>query len=327
MSKAQRVIAKHCPFNKAIGTALNDVSPARLANHTRERACALAMELTPQCDRAGLTRFIFALPVQVMASLLGVPDARLADVADWVNSFVIAFSPIANPTDIEQGKKAASQLLDLFRALLDAQQPNGAPETLLGVLAQHARRLGCSENDIIIANGIGFMSQSYEATAGLIGNTLLALATHDEVHAAVRRSPDLIGDLIQEVLHWDPPTQSTRRFVACGGMIAGAPMCEGDAILVILAAASRDPAVVGAARFDLFRKNRRIFNFGSGVHACPADRTAPLIAQIAIRHLLDADVELEHLGKLKIVSSFPRRSCPDLQRIGLVTVRFQSPCP
>jgi cytochrome P450 len=104
-------------------------------------------------------------------------------------------------------------------------------------------------------------------------------------------------------------------------------MCEGDAILVILAAASRDPAVVGAARFDLFRKNRRIFNFGSGVHACPADRTAPLIAQIAIRHLLDADVELEHLGKLKIVSSFPRRSCPDLQRIGLVTVRFQSPCP
>ena len=65
------------------------------------------------------------------------------------------------------------------------------------------------------------MSQTYEATAGLIGNTLLALARHGEVLAAVRATPALLGNVIREVLHVDPPTQSTRRFVVRSGEIAG----------------------------------------------------------------------------------------------------------
>jgi cytochrome P450 len=109
------------------------------------------------------------------------------------------------------------------------------------------------------ANGIGFLSQTYEGTAALIGNTLLALAKHEADRAAVRTNPGLMSSVVQEVLRYDPPTQSTRRFVAEDGTVAGQPMRQGDTILVMLGAASRDPAAnLEPDRFDIFRKVRRI---------------------------------------------------------------------
>jgi len=96
-------------------------------------------------------------------------------------------------------------------------------------------------------------------------------------------------------LVYDPPTQSTRRFVARDGVIAGEALREGDTILVMLAAATRDSGVwTDAERFDLARADR-ILDFGAGVHKCPADTIAPLIAQIAVEYLLEAGLDVAHL--------------------------------
>jgi cytochrome P450 len=290
--------ANHCPFKQAIVGTLSGLEMVRVSILAHEQAHALGAALAPERDRDSLTRFIFALPTYVLASLLGVPAERLEDVAAWTNSFVLSFSPIADAAQAEEGKTAAAYLLALFGDLFDAQETQrekGAPETLLGVLAQRARHVGRNDRDVIIANGAGFLSQAYEATAGLIGNTLLALAVHEDIRAAVHVKPDLLGKVVQEVLRYDPPVHSTRRFVAQTGLVAGEPMSEGDAILVLLAAATRDPAHADPHRFDLARADRRIYDFGSGAHTCPADRIAPLIAEIAVAHLLDAGIDLKDL--------------------------------
>ena len=74
-------------------------------------------------------------------------------------------------------------------------------------------------------------------------------------------------------------------------------MQEGDAILVVLAAANRDPSVnLHPDRFDLFRKDRKLFTFGAGVHACPGERLATMIAQAGIEQLLRTGIELERFA-------------------------------
>jgi cytochrome P450 len=86
--------------------------------------------------------------------------------------------------------------------------------------------------------------------------------------------------------------QNTRRFVASGGEIAGQTMHEGDAILVLLAAASRDPSAnPHPARFDIDRQNRHTFTFGAGIHACPGALLATTIARAGIAHLLAASAD------------------------------------
>lgn len=187
----------------------------------------------------------FHLPAYVIGSLLGIDDfPRLASLVD---SFAPALAPGSLPEQVERGREAAGHLLDLFRG----------------------------EDDSIVANKIGFLFQAYDSTAGLIGNTLLALAAHPET--------DLHQTLLN-VLRYDPPVQNTRRFVAEDGIMAGRALKEGDAVLVLLAAANRDPA-------------GKLFTFGAGPHACPGETLAITIAQAGIEALLQAGVDLERLAE------------------------------
>src|SRR5262249_7642350 len=92
-----------------------------------------------------------------------------AETAALVADFAACVAPSATHERVERGKAAAARLLDLARALV-ADGPRG-PLLAAGVDA---------------ANAVGFMSQSYEATAGLVGNTLVARARPRRARAPPR---------------------------------------------------------------------------------------------------------------------------------------------
>ena len=285
--------AGHCPFKQAVSATLDSVDRTQAAEQSKTSARILSDELEPAADPRRLTEFAFRLPVYVMAGLLGVPHDRLRETARWTDDFVRCLSPLSTPEQIEQSKSAAGRLLDLFRSLLAGGRAGG----LLGALAAQARRLGREDVDVIVANGIGFLSQSYEATAGLIGNTLLALMSQAAVREQIARNPEFLGHVVQEVLRYDPPVQNTRRFLAASGEIDGQQMKEGDAILVVLAAANRDPrANPDPQRFEALRENRRTFTFGAGAHACPGEAMAASIAEAGVGQLLAAGLRVEELA-------------------------------
>jgi cytochrome P450 len=70
-------------------------------------------------------------------------------------------------------------------------------------------------------------------------------------------------------------------------------MKAGDAILVVLAAANRDPAAnARPADFDVLRRDRRVFTFGVGAHACPGDALAATIAEAGVSAVLRSSIDL-----------------------------------
>jgi cytochrome P450 len=282
----------HCPFKAAVSAALEPLDPARTAGLSGEWARDLAGGIGPDADPGRLADFAFRLPVVVVASLLGVPRDELDQTVLWMRSFVPSLAPGCPPGPLERGKAAAGHLLDRFRSLLAS--PKGLEEGLLATLAREARRVGRDDEAAIAANGVGFMFQAYDATAGLIGNALVALAADPDLRERAAADAGLLGQVVLETLRYDPPVQNTRRFVARDGAVAGEAMQEGDGILVVLAAANRDPAAnPHPDRFDPFRKDRRIFTFGAGGHACPGERLATTIAQAGIERLLLAGLDLE----------------------------------
>src|SRR5215475_7883099 len=277
---------RHCPFKQAVSAALASIDAAQAAQQSVKWARHLLEEGGPERP----SRFAFHLPVYVVGSLLGIPEDRLHHTALWTGDFARCLAPASSPEQIERGKAAAAHLLQMFRDLL------GSEEGLLSALAREAKRIGSEETDAIVANGIGFLSQTYEATAGLIGNTLLAMASRPEVCDQVCADPGLLRSLIQEVLRYDPPVQNTRRFLAEDGFVAGEKMMAGDAILVILAAANRDPSAnPNPERFDIFRKDRRTFTFGVGAHACPGEALTTTIAKAGVERLIASGAAIERL--------------------------------
>ena len=286
---------RHDPCKQAVQACLQSIDERSTAELGRTWARLLLGESQPPAA-ARLGDFAFHLPVYVIASLLGAPQEELHHTALWVSEYVRALAPASTPSQIKQGKVASRHLLDLFRALLSRHQA-GPGQGLLAGLAWEAKRAGWEEMEVIVANGIGFLSQAYEATAGLIGNTVVALASHRHVREQVAADPRLLRLVIQEVLRSDPPGQNTRRFLAQNGRVAGQAMQAGDIILVVLAAANRDPALnPNPERFDIFRKDRRMLTFGAGPHSCPGATLAALIAQAGVEQVLASGADLAQLA-------------------------------
>lgn len=287
--------AGHCPFNKAIRAALTSIESGHVVKQSRKHAQALADELELAGDPSGLNEFNFRLSTRVIASLLGVPPDVLDQTAQWVGEFVRCVFPASTPAQIERGKIAAGHLLALFRDLFEHGSPP-REDNLLARLAREAEIVGRADPDVIVANAIGLLSQAYEATAGLIGNTLLALVARPELRQPFATDAARARELTLEVLRCDPPVHNTRRFLAHDILVSGQRIPVGDSILVVIAAANRDPAAnPNPHRFDFARRDRRLFTFGAGIHACPGDGFALTIAQTAVQHLIDIGLSFDRL--------------------------------
>ncbi len=283
--------ADHCPAKRAVVATLATLDARRIAVRSATWARALADGWVASPAAADVTDFASRLPTYVIASLLGVPADALPRVTTWVDDLAWCLAPGGGAAHLAAGAAAADGLLATFRTVLDDERA-GQNDNLLAALARGARRVGRDDPTTIVANGIGFLWQAYEATAGLIGNTLVALAAHDAVRAGARADPALLPAIVAEVLRHDPPIQNTRRFLAADGPVADREGYQGDAILVILAAANRDPAAnLDPARFDPARTHRRDFALGAGVHACPGGPIAVTIATAGIAQLLTSGVE------------------------------------
>lgn len=250
---------RHAPLKQAVAAALGAIDPQKATAVSQTWAQTLAAEIQSTQD---LQDFLFRLPVYVVASLLGVPPDRLEPAARWTGEMAAGLAPSASPEQVERGSQAAAELRRLIGGL-----------TGDGLFSDLSRRAGREDAETIAANGAGFLLQTYEATAGLIGNTLLALARNSALLQA-----DLDG-VIENVLRFDPPVHNTRRFLARTGTVAGRQMREEDAVLLVLAAANRDPAAPP------------LFTFGAGRHACPGQALATTIARAGVEQALAAGVD------------------------------------
>lgn len=223
-----------------------------------------------------LDTLMFSLPVSVVASLLGLPTEQLVTVARLTREFVACLSSLSDEVQLRRADTAASRLSTLFGEVLQ-------DTTLLAPI----RRGDWEDTNVLTANLIGLLSQTCEATAGLIGNALLTLVRQPELIETVRQRPALAMALVEEVARYDSPVQNTRRFVARRCTIGGTVLEAGDTVLVLLASANRDPdANPTPDSFMLERPQRRIFSFGAGHHRCPGQQLALSIASQAVLALL-----------------------------------------
>lgn len=260
------------------------------------------LEALPKKGSGGLTPDVaLSLPVYVLGSLLGVPSDLLPRCVGWMDDFVRSIAPGSTPDQLARGGAATDALVALFQELLqqaqfpDYKNPRGMPGNV-GLLSSFARSACRHAEGAIVANAIGFLSQSYEATAGLIGNTLIALAKRHQLRGRLAAEPMLLAAVISEVARHDPPVQNTRRFLAEDTVIYGQEMRAGDAVVLVLAAANRDPAVnPDPAHFDPSRSKPVVFTFSSGAHLCPGPKMALALAEGAVRQVLASSIDLERL--------------------------------
>jgi len=268
----------------ALERALASIPASEVATQARQAA---ARALPATMDPAALSAWMFDTPIAVVADLLGFPTDERSAIAHWTREFVACLSPLSTPEQLATASAAASLLRSRIQSLLGSPEPNSG--SLVSRVRAHAGSVGWMDNASIVANLIGLLSQTYEATAGLIGNSIVALASQPPLLDDVRARFDGWHLLVQEISRHDSPVQNTRRFVVEPIVIAGVDLRPGAVVLLVLAAANRDRnANPQPEKFLLDRGHRCVFSFGRGAHACPGDALARNIAATALAALFEA---------------------------------------
>lgn len=245
-------------------------------------AHGLALEVAAGLQAQSLDDWCLAMPVSTVAALLGFDAAQWPALVRWTRDFVACLSPLSTQEQLNEASKAPLELLPRFEAMMEAPRPG----SLLAAVCCEARQASDVEQRVLLSNLVGLLSQTCESTAGLLGNAVVALVREPGPHAALLAGHAAAADIVAEVARHDPSVQNTRRFVAEPVTVAGTQLAAGDAILVVLGAAHRDPSLNPEPdRFDLARTERRLLGFGHGPHACPGQALALAIAAAGLATL------------------------------------------
>ncbi|CAI1700405.1 Uncharacterised protein [Serratia quinivorans] len=231
----------------------------------QQTALTVAQELMVSLPDANqITRFNYALPVCVIASLLGVPADEWSELVDDIMDFSRCIAPGGSEQQVEKGILAVGRV--------SARLEGCCGPLWLGL--QHSCAMQGLDRQVAMANAIGLMFQACEGTAGLIGQALLLMRNH--AGNALQ--------LIDKVLSETPSIQNTRRFALRDTQVAGYPILAGQSVLVLLCTGAES------------------FAFGEGVHRCPGADWARIIAQCGIQHLsaLGLDLQLLHNARWRV---------------------------
>lgn len=198
------------------------------------------------------------LGLQVMGDLLGVPADDLDVLSEACIRLTFSLSPLANEADVDAGSLALEVLEALLQNSPHLQNP-----------AVEAR--------VWKNNLLGLLVQTCEATAGMLGLSLLLLKAHSELQEDVRTGKITLQDVVYRAAQQGCPVQNTRRFAACEVTLGNHTLPAGATLLLLLGTASLAPEAP-------------LLTFGGGVHQCPGENLAVGMVTAALEALLERGI-------------------------------------
>lgn len=241
-----------------------------------------------------------ALPLIVIAELMGVPREDMQQIRIWGLAIGKAFDSLLITEDIlYQQKSALIELLEYVKKIISKQEGTSS-DKLLGCLIS-AQKRGDITYDELISMTAFLLFAGHETTINLIGNGLWLLLSHPDQLQLLQNDMSLLPQAVEEILRYESPEQRTSfRIVLEPLEINGITMNTGDQIGVMIGSANHDEKEFeNPELFDIQRKPNRHLAFGIGIHNCLGKTLARVEAQIAFEKIV------EYLPAVKLKETLP----------------------
>ncbi len=237
------------------------------------------------------------LPIAVISALLDVPEVDSERFARWGRALGSALDGVRSPAHARELAAARTALRSLLTGLLE-QRRTEPGEDVLSALATAVDGDGATADEALALAQL-LLVAGFETTTNLIGSAVQAMQRTPGQWAALIEDPGLAAAAVEETLRFDPPVQLTARFAHEDLEVDGARLRRDSGVLVLLAAANRDPAVhPDPDRFDLHREQAaRHLAFSGGVHYCLGAPLARLEGEVALRVLAERAPRLRLAGR------------------------------
>jgi cytochrome P450 len=228
----------------------------------------------------------YPLPVAVICRLLGVPiedEPEFGRASGLLGQSLDPFATFTGelPDGIHDRLQAGKWLREYLRGLVERRRSDPQEDLISGLIAAEEDGDQLTEDEIIATCNL-LLIAGHETTVNLIANGIQAMLADRRHWVALGAGPHRASAVIEETLRYDPPVQLVGRIAAEELTIGVTTVPKGDNVMLLLAAAQRDPAVFpNPDTFDPDRDAVRHLAFGHGPHFCLGAPLARLEARIA----------------------------------------------
>ncbi|SHF01750.1 cytochrome P450 [Streptoalloteichus hindustanus] len=268
---------------------------ARLEGWVRDLAAPLVAGLR----RPGVLDFVAevaaALPAQVIAALLGVPDADLDHMVRWAHAMVFGG---VDENGVDASLQAALEAFEYADWLREQKlrQPAADVMTELAWADVDGERLRSADYN---AYFLLLVTAGIESTHTLLGQAVRLALEEPAVERQLRAAAGAgrMEGVVEELLRHVSPVMHMARHARRDVRIGDRVIAAGDMVLLWYVAANRDPEVFpDPHRFDSTRRRPHVTFGGGGPHYCLGSHLARLEARVLLTELFTAGPRLELAG-------------------------------
>jgi len=225
------------------------------------------------------------LPVEVIAELLGVPQADRGLLRPWSNAIVKMYEYGLEAPSQAAAEAASAAFVGYLRHLVAERRRAPRENDLVTDLVAASDGSDRLSEDEVIGTCVLLLMAGHEATVNVIGNGMLALLRSPDQWRGVVVDETLVPGAVEEMIRYDSSLQLFERTATRDLEVAGQLIEAGQKIAALLGAANRDPAVFAAPdTVDVTRTPNPHLGFGAGIHFCLG---APL-ARVEVQATLGA---------------------------------------
>lgn len=294
---------KHDVQRRTVQGVVAPVNLAKLESTIRSRAAAILDSLPVGETFDWVDLVSIELTTQMLATIFDFPFAERRKLTYW-SDMATSGELAGGPTPEADRRAALLECLEYFTDLRKRRANEPLKSDLLSMLA-HGKDTQNMPPMEFLGNLVLLIVGGNDTTRNSISGGVLALNENPQEYEKLRSNPELITNMVSEIIRWQTPLAYMRRTAKRDIEFGGQQMKKGDKIAMWYISGNRDSEVIpDPDRFWIDRpRARHHLSFGFGVHRCMGNRLAEMQLRVLWEEIMQRFRMVEVAGDIERVQS------------------------
>ena len=293
---------EHNRYRRMISPGFGPSRLKALEGQIHDRVCNILDRLGSRKECEFVTEVAAELPIQVLAELLGIPQADRLKLFDWSNSMIAEDDPELRKGPEETAADVRA-MIEYSGRLWEERVANPGTD-LISMLIHPDADGEVMSKERYLGTFILLVAAGNETTRNSISGGLIALAQFPEQRQQLADNPALYGTAAAEIIRYVSPIMHMRRTAIADSEVRGKTIRRGDKVIMWYVSANRDEEIfTNPFGFDLTRAEATQLGFGVGQHFCLGARLAELQLRIFFTEFLRRYPNAEPSGPIRRMRS------------------------
>jgi cytochrome P450 len=263
------LLVRHGQEHTDLRSILTRVLRSRVIEELRSRIRGIFVRLLKPVLARGegdlVAELFHPYPAMVLAPMLGIPEADIDQVSEWVSSSA-RWTNIFNPPETLSDIEAAWRALEGYLLDLLAKRRN---DPAMDVFSELIREMEGHDELEIVGIAMELTRAGMDTTRRQLACTMNALLENPQEWDRLKADPSLAPQVVEEGMRYASITHALARQALVETELGGLSAKPGTVFTVMPMTANRDPkAFPDPERFDAARSPCPHLTFGFGSHGC-----------------------------------------------------------